>query len=105
MKVETFIDNESIRVWVRFRRRVAGQPSNRPLEDPNLPVTVYIDPPPGNPMPPTRVIEATRFSAGVFYADTIGDIPGWWTARGESAQPGAGIDEGVFEVKASRIRS
>lgn len=96
---DELVEGEGVRVWVEFRDAETER-----LEDPVEPVTVTIDPPEGDPMPGSRVIAATRKSRGVYYADTTGDIPGWWSWRGESSPPGPGVAEGTFEVKPSRMR-
>lgn len=101
LALDPFVLGEGIRLWLTFADPVTGQPV-----DPVEPVTVTIDPPVASPMPATRTVTATRKRRGVYYADTPGDRAGWWTARGITAGPdaGRGVDEGVFEVKASRMR-
>jgi hypothetical protein len=96
-----FVKGEGVRLWLNFADPETGQPV-----DPVEPVTVTVDPPAASPMPASRTLTATRKRRGVYFADTPADLVGWWTARGVDSGPnaGRGVDEGVFEVKASRMR-
>jgi hypothetical protein len=99
MSVPRFDLGEGITIRLTFR-----DPDTRQLADPAPPVVVTIDPPPGDPMPATRTIQATRRRKGFYVVDTVGDHVGLWNARGASALPGPGVWEGVFEVRPSRMR-
>lgn len=100
-QTEALVVGEGVRIRVEFTDVLTGQ-----LADPITPVTVTVDPPDDDPPPAARLLEATRQSRGVYVANVAGDVAGWWAFRGESAGPveGRGVVEGVFEVKASRLR-